>query len=92
MRERRRMKRRREDTEGSGMIARLLPARFTALTSRPKASNGQQLPCPAFIGLDIPSGSRAAAPIGDKVLLNVEIRTFPPLGPPARAEAQPARP
>ena len=42
-------------------------------------------------------GSRAAALIGDKVLQNGEIfclsvRPFPPLGYPARPEAQPAVP
>ena len=43
-------------------------------SSRPKASNGQQFPYPAQLAYALSSsfvfveGSRAAAPIGDKVL------------------------
>ena len=37
-------------------------------TSRPKALNGQQFPCPALHSLVLLGGGRTAAPIGDKVL------------------------
>ena len=58
-----------------------------------------------FIGLDLLLGSRAGAPIRDKVLqngkifctfvrsfLHLSVRPYPPLGHPAKPEAQPARP
>ena len=41
---------------------------ISSKTSFPKASNGQRFPCPAVPSLVFLGGSRAAAPIGDKVL------------------------
>ena len=75
---------------------------FRFLTSSPKASNGQWFPCPALLYLVLIGGSRAVAPIEDEFLQNGEkSRLFihlsirlsicsPPLGHPARPEAQPA--
>ena len=41
---------------------------LVALTSRPKASNGQWFSCPALLFSVFMGESRAAAPIGDEVL------------------------
>ena len=38
------------------------------IISSPKASNAQRFPCPALLYFSLIGGSRAAAPIGDKVL------------------------
>ena len=68
-------------------------------TSRPKASNGQQFPCPASLywprssfGKQGSGPNRGQSPVewGDFPYIHLPTRPLPPLSHPARPGAQPA--
>ena len=62
----------------------------------PKASNGQRFPCPALTSLVLLRGKQGSCPDSGRSAVEWGdfpfVRPFPPLGHPARPEAQSARP